>query len=309
MNTDDLRCHLLACLEETGTGIGLFDPQDQLRHANAYFRQAYALAPQDSPSWENMMRRCHRERRGLLIADPDIDAWLARVRLRRRQAPQRCFESDLVDGRWMRVTETLHADGWLLAVTTDITPLKVHESVLERARDQALRLSITDPLTGLHNRRHVFQRLDELFLHARQLRYALTLVVIDLDHFKQINDAHGHGVGDQVLVHFARHLERALRPQDLVGRIGGEEFLLALPNTEAQGAHQVLARLRASLSGSAAVPALPSLQTQFSSGVAHALPDDTPESLWTRADRALYRAKTAGRGRDLDDDTVTGFAV
>ncbi len=308
MTNDDLRLRLLACLEETGTGIGLFDPEDRLRYANAYFRQAYALDAQGDPSWETIMRRCHAERRGLLIADPDIDAWLARVRLRRRQAPHRSFESDLVDGRWMRVSETLHVDGWLLAVTTDITALKVHESVLERARDQALHLSITDPLTGLHNRRHVVQRLDELFMNARQLRYPLTLVVIDLDHFKQINDAHGHGVGDEVLVHFARHLERALRPQDLAGRIGGEEFLLVLPNTD-RGARQVLARLRDSLAERLPVPTVPGVQTRFSSGVAHARIDDTPASLWTRADRALYRAKSTGRGRDLDDDTVSGFAV
>ncbi|MFN4359717.1 MAG: diguanylate cyclase [Hylemonella sp.] len=305
----DLPLQLLGCLDEAATGIGLFDPGDRLCYANRYFREAYALAADSTPTWEEMMRRCHREHVGLLIDSDDIETWLARVRAKRRQAPLRCFESDLADGRWMRVTETLHPGGWLLAMTTDVTALKVNESTLRQARDEALRLSITDALTGMHNRRYVFERLDELFLSARQLRYPLAVAVIDLDHFKEVNDAYGHGVGDQVLQHFARVLRQALRPQDLVGRIGGEEFLLALPNTEPQGVHQVLRRLRTILAADLPVPALPQLRTTFSSGVAHALPDDNVHTLWTRADRTLYRAKTAGRGLDLDDDAGTGFAV
>ncbi len=305
--TAELQLQLLRCLDEGVAGIGLFDAAERLRYANPHFRNAYALGADEAPSWEEMMRRCHRERVGLLIDTPDIDAWLARVRRSHRQRPLRSFESDLVDGRWMRVTETLHIDGWLLVMTTDVTALKINESVLRQARDQAVRLSITDPLTGLHNRRHVFERLDDLFLDARELRYPLTLVVIDLDHFKQINDSHGHAAGDQVLRHFAAQLQQALRPQDLVGRIGGEEFLLVLPNTSPQGARQVLGRLRGNLHAQPA--ALPGPRLDFSSGIAHLLPEDSVQALWTRADRALYRAKRAGRGLDLEADTGTGFAV
>ena len=306
---NDLHLALLSCLDEASTAIGLFDPDDRLRYANRHFQATYALAPDAEPCWEDLMRHCHRERVGLLIETDDIEAWLAQVRRTRRQVPLRSFESDFVDGRWMRVSETLHSNGWVMVMATDVTALKVNESTLRQARDEAVHLSITDPLTGLHNRRHVFERLGQLFTQAREMRYPLSLAVLDLDHFKQVNDSHGHATGDQVLVHFAGQLRQALRPQDLAGRIGGEEFLLALPNTEPQGMHQVLRRLRSSLGASAPVPALPQLRTSFSSGIAHALPDDTVESLWTRADRTLYRAKTAGRGQDLDDDTVTGFAV
>ena len=308
MNSD-LQEQLLRSLGEGSVGIGLFDPGDTLRYANRYFRLAYALQDNDAPNWEGMMRHCHRNRVGLLIESDDIEAWLARVGQKRRRVPVRSFDSDLVDGRWMHVTETQQPDGWLLVMTADVTALKVNEVTLRAARDQAVRLSITDPLTGLHNRRHVFEQLEALFLSARQMRYSLCLVVIDLDLFKQINDSHGHGTGDQVLVHFARHLEQALRPQDLVGRIGGEEFLLALPNTEPQGARRVLNRLRASLETHPPSVDLPELRTGFSSGLAHALSGDTVQTLWARADRALYRAKNAGRGLDLDDDTVTSFAV
>lgn len=309
MNTD-LCLRLSRCLDDAASGVGLFDPDDRLRYANQYMREAYGIAPEAFPDWTDMMRNCFHAQTGLLIKTDNIETWLQEVQQRRRQSTVRCFESDLVDGRWMRVTETLHEDGWLLTVTTDISALKANESVLQEARDQAVQLASTDPLTGLFNRRHVFTRLDVLFDQARDLRYPLTLAVIDLDHFKRVNDSYGHGVGDQVLVHFAQKFEARRRPQDLVGRIGGEEFLMVLPNTTAQGARQVLARLREDLAHSQAAPDHPELRLSFSSGVAQMKTSDTNASaLYQRADQALYGAKHEGRGRDLADDASTDFAV
>jgi diguanylate cyclase (GGDEF)-like protein len=310
LNTNDPRLRLIHCLDETASGIGLFDPDDRLCYVNRYMREAYGIAPDALPSWADMMRNCFHARVGLLIQTDDIEAWLRQIGQRRRQSALRCFESDMVDGRWMRVTETLHEDGWLLTVTTDISALKAQESMLQQARDQALQLAITDPLTDLFNRRHVFDQLDALFQQARGLRYPLTLAVIDLDHFKQVNDRHGHSVGDQVLVHFAQQLEARRRPQDLVGRIGGEEFLMALPNTTVQGTRQVLARLRQDLAHKQAVPEHPELRLSFSSGLAQMNTQDADASaLYQRADRALYGAKHGGRARDLDDDAPSSFVV
>jgi len=206
---------------------------------------------------------------------------------------------------WIELSEVTDASQQrthFVAVVNDITQKK-------RAEQELRYLANYDTLTNLPNRTLLNERLSRAIVRARRQDSRLALLFLDLDHFKDVNDAHGHGVGDQVLVHFARVLRQALRPQDLVGRIGGEEFLLALPNTEPQGVHQVLRRLRGILTAQPPVAALPQLRTTFSSGVAHALPDDNVHTLWTRADRALYRAKAAGRGVDLDDDTVTGFAV
>ncbi|EGI75736.1 GGDEF domain-containing protein [Hylemonella gracilis] len=303
MTTDDPRLRLLECLDDAASGIGLFDPDDRLRYANRYMREAYGIAVGAFPYWTDMMRNCFQARAGLLIQTNDINSWLRQVAQRRRQTAVRCFESDMVDGRWMRVTETLHNDGWLLTVVTDVTALKAHESMLQQARDQAVQLAITDPLTGLFNRRHVFARLGALFHQARDLRYPLTLAVIDLDHFKQVNDRYGHSVGDKVLVHFAQKFEARRRPLDLVGRIGGEEFLMVLPNTTVQGARQVLARLREDLTQSLPVPAHPDLALSFSSGLAQMNAQDTEAAtLYQRADRALYGAKHEGRARDYDDE-------
>jgi diguanylate cyclase (GGDEF)-like protein len=309
LNHDDPRLRLLDCLDDASSGIGLFDPDDRLCYANRYMREAYGIAPDAHPYWTEMMRNCYQSRVGLLIETNDIEAWLQQIQQRRRRTPVRSFESDMVDGRWMRVTETLHQDGWLLNVITDVSALKANESMLQQARDQAVQLSITDPLTGLHNRRHAFARLNDLFQQARDLRYPLTVAAIDLDHFKQINDNYGHSIGDQVLVHFAQQLEARRRAQDLVSRIGGEEFLMVLPNTTAGGARQVLARLRQDLLQSLPAPEHPELRTGFSSGLAQmGTQDADATALYRRADRALYRAKHGGRGLDLDDDAPLPIA-
>jgi diguanylate cyclase (GGDEF)-like protein len=290
--------HLLDALREGPVGWGLFDPQERLQAANAAFLDAFATTLDGAPCWETLMRRCHAERRGLRVDTDDIDAWIARVRQSYRRVPLRCFESDLVDGRWMWVTETLNPEGWVLALMTDVTPLKTHESTLRSARDQAVLASHTDPLTELYNRRYIFDRLDDLIASTRGMRLPLAVAMIDLDDFKHINDQHGHGVGDRVLKHFAAQLKRHLRPLDTAGRIGGEEFLLVLPNAPQGGAQRALELLRALLHGAVApLPDLPALRYSFSAGLALVASTETGEQLVRRADRALYRAKREGRDR------------
>lgn len=301
----DLPHQLLASLEDSPACVGLFDPLERLRYANRSFLDALATTLDGAPSWEAIMRECHRRHLGLLIETDDIEAWLARVRRTFRKVPVRRFESDLVDGRWLSITETLRDDGWCLVVGTDVTPMKTNEADLQRSRDSAVRHSLTDPLTRLHNRRSIFMRLAELLGHARHLRYPLTVAAIDLDHFKAINDRHGHAVGDRVLEHFGTQLRRHLRPADVAGRIGGEEFLIVLPNADVGGADQALSRLRQLIDGDPPDLQRPELRYGFSAGLTLAQPADTIELLYQRADRALYLAKSAGRGRN---ETLDGAA-
>ena len=298
---------LLRHLDDTEVAVALFDPEERLAYANHRFLQAHCQGLGLTPSWEEIMRHAHRRRAGLLIEDPDIDRWLAQVRQRYRKLPRRVFESDFTDGRWMRVTEETAADGWQLSVLNDVTSLKVNEAELRRARDAALTASITDPLTGLPNRRHVFDRLQGLLAEAADLRLPMAVAVIDIDLFKQINDAHGHGAGDGVLAGFARTVAGLLRQGDMLGRIGGEEFLLVLANSGQAGAGRVLAQARAALQTAVLVADRPEVRINFSAGVAVAQAGDTPDTLWQRADRGLLAAKAAGRGRDLfvpDADTA-----
>jgi diguanylate cyclase (GGDEF)-like protein len=289
---------LLQQLEASHIAVALFDPQERLVYGNPSFRGVHWRDLDGTPTWEDIMRTAHRRQAGVLIETADIDSWIANVRRRYRQQPRRTFESDLSDGRWMRVTEETAPDGWQLSVSTDVTTLKVTEADLRRARDAALVASITDPLTGLPNRRHVFARLEALMTEAFELRLPLTVAVIDLDRFKQINDAHGHAAGDSVLVTFAERLAATLRPRDVLGRIGGEEFLLVLMNTGRTGAERVLAEARLALQAGA--PARwPAVQVDFSAGVTVLSPGDSSDALWQRADRGLYTAKAAGRGCDV----------
>ncbi len=170
----------------------------------------------------------------------------------------------------------------------------------KQIRDQALH----DPLTGLSNRRELFAQLAHELARGRRSGQSLTLCVMDLDHFKRINDSHGHGVGDQVLVQVSEILRACLRETDLIGRIGGEEFVLALPETGAAGAATVLERCRETIASSP-VPLESGdfLTVTASFGAVLWLPGHpanhalTDTQLLSRADEALYLAKGAGRNR------------
>ena len=290
---------LLECLERSPVGIALFDPQERLAYANRSFLQVHWEGLDGLPTWEEIMRQAHRGRRGVLIENDDIEGWLASVRKSYRQQPRRVFESDITDGRWMRVGEENFADGWQLVTSTDVSTLKRSEAELRHARDAALLEAITDPLTALPNRRHVYECLARQMEDAAELRFPLTVAVIDLDQFKAINDQHGHGVGDQVLVWFGRQLTATLRPRDTVGRIGGEEFMLVLVNTGRQGAERVLGQLRERMAAAPLRCLPPALVIGFSAGIVEAQLGESLESLVQRADKGLYLAKGSGRGRDV----------
>lgn len=156
-------------------------------------------------------------------------------------------------------------------------------------------LAVTDPLTGLPNRRGFEERAQAMLAHARRHELPLTALMLDLDHFKQINDRHGHEVGDRALQLFSRLLKETRRNGDLAARLGGEEFCLLLHDDPAAGP-SFDQRLRARLQQAA--PAELGLSLDFSAGLAALRRSDTGIlALLARADAALYEAKAAGRGR------------
>lgn len=170
---------------------------------------------------------------------------------------------------------------------------------LERAfHETLLDLSTKDPLTGLANRASTLAEFQNRF--GLSLRYdrPLSIAVCDLDHFKQVNDTYGHGAGDLVLRNFGECLMATLREADLAGRIGGEEFLMVLPETELSGVRPFAERLRRTLAANPVrLPSGP-LSVTCSLGIAErAATDLEPGQLLARADAALYRAKGAGRDR------------
>ncbi|RSM40104.1 hypothetical protein DMB66_57560 [Actinoplanes sp. ATCC 53533] len=159
-------------------------------------------------------------------------------------------------------------------------------------------LALTDGLTGLFNRRHFFQLADREIATARRRASPLTALMLDIDHFKQINDGYGHPVGDQVIVTVANRLNATIRKTDLVGRYGGEEFVIFLPDTGYDGANILAERIRAAVADHPVETDAGPLTVTASIGLAPYLFTDTePGSLLARADEALYGAKQSGRNR------------
>ncbi len=165
---------------------------------------------------------------------------------------------------------------------------------LRRLNDQLRIKSQTDSLTGLANRAALDRRFATALEQARRYRRPLSIVMLDIDHFKRINDDFGHQMGDRVLRDFAALLDDCLRGSDAVGRWGGEEFLILCPETSGPQAVQFAERL---CEQARAFPFATGISQTLSAGVAELSPSDTPDSLLRRADAALYRAKHEGRDR------------
>jgi diguanylate cyclase (GGDEF)-like protein len=172
-----------------------------------------------------------------------------------------------------------------------------------RREDSVRRLSLTDPLTQLANRRAIIARLRHEQESSASTRRPLSVIMIDLDHFKQLNDEHGHAAGDEALQAAGQRLARALRQSDHLGRFGGEEFLLVLPGTDWQGASLLAERCRALLAGEPLtlsddrrVELTASLGLYCNAGDWQ----DSPDDMLRKADEHLYRAKAAGRNRVAD---------
>lgn len=177
---------------------------------------------------------------------------------------------------------------------------KRYNDHLRASVTQTIEMAVTDPLTGLHNRRYLDSHLETLFDRALARRRPLSLMITDIDRFKTINDSWGHDGGDQVLKEFAARLRRNVRGIDLACRFGGEEFVVVMPDTDGQIAERVAERIRAEIAGRPFPVGRDgrSIEVTVSVGVAAMLPArDRVADLLKRADTALYEAKSGGRNR------------
>ena len=291
--------HYLAALIDgiaaTGVGVGLFDPQDRYVFGSPAFVEFLDVQP-GPQTYASMMRHCHGSGRGIAIPNPDVDAWIRAALLKRRAQPLRTLEKDLCDGRWLRISETTFNNGWVLNILCDITDLKSHEITLCEARDAALVAAETDALTGLFNRAAIMSRFAEAVEHKGRSSEPLSIALIDLDHFKLINDGFGHDAGDRVLVDFGNLCRATLRTSDTFGRVGGEEFFCIMPATVVSDAADFMQRLRHRTERSRPT-ADRTLSYTMSAGVAVLEMGETAQAFYLRTDRLLYAAKTAGRNQ------------
>ena len=191
----------------------------------------------------------------------------------------------------------------LLGITSKVASraLPIRTGDVQTLIDQLCELSFEDGLTGLWNRRYLERRLEQELLRARREHTSCAMALVDVDHFRRINDSYGRRIGDQVLKEIAELLRAALRAtDDIAGRFGGEQFIVLLPDTDIEGAQTVAERLRQAVEGlrSRHLPA--ALTLTVSIGVANhqsSFADTTALDLTDDADRALHAAKKSGRNR------------
>jgi two-component system cell cycle response regulator len=177
---------------------------------------------------------------------------------------------------------------------------KRYTDMLRSNLDQSLEAAVTDQLTGLHNRRYMTSQLEPLVARATRGGEPVAALMLDIDHFKKINDSFGHDVGDEVLREFAVRLASNVRAVDVPCRYGGEEFVVVMPDTTLADAHRIAERIRLHVSGSPIRVAggKEILNITISIGVAATLGEgDTPEALLKRSDEAVYEAKASGRNK------------
>jgi two-component system cell cycle response regulator len=187
----------------------------------------------------------------------------------------------------------------LLARVRTQVKRKRYSDHLRNRLEESIEASVIDSLTGLHNRRYMETHLTTLVDEARLSGRSLSVLLADIDHFKQVNDTYGHDAGDAVLKEFSARFRRNTRGIDLACRCGGEEFLIIMPDTTMARAYQVGERLRVSIA-SDACPIGPGQGIHLTASVGLATlegPDDTPETVFRRADSALFAAKRRGRNR------------
>ncbi len=197
------------------------------------------------------------------------------------------------------VTKPFH-EKELLARVRIHTKLKLLQDELREKNAQLEALSVTDALTGLANRRHLMTKLDQEVQRARRYKTPLSVVMIDIDHFKQVNDTYGHAMGDEVLRGIGKMLKAGVRTTDLAARYGGEELTLVLPHTDLPAAIQVADALRQRFAELDHTHDGVTIRKTASMGVAaRDGQGEVPnaEDLLKYADEALYRAKEGGRNR------------
>ncbi len=176
---------------------------------------------------------------------------------------------------------------------------KRYADALRENMQHALELAVVDALTGLNNRRFLESHLASALDRAAHVGLPLSLMLVDVDHFKSVNDTHGHDVGDEVLRTLAQRIRRVVRSADLVCRLGGEEFVIVMSDTPLSVAARIAERVRASVQSSPFKIGAPAglLSVTVSIGLAERGAGANPDALMRRADKALYDSKAAGRNR------------
>ena len=209
----------------------------------------------------------------------------------------KAIETKVIEEVESEENETKILESKIAGMSDKIKSLEDHAQNLEKEVREKHMAAITDPLTGLLNRAAYVQALEKSWMLWESNNTPSTILVWDIDHFKMINDRHGHAAGDKVLQSVASKLKSGASKEDIIARFGGEEFVMLLTNKTLEEGMQLAENIRELISNTDFTYKNVSLQVTISCGVASFVTKDTPTTLFERADKALYQAKRSGRDR------------
>jgi len=286
-------------VEVSNDGYAIFDSEDTLIYCNKKFSELLSV-PIDSSNYVNLegiLRENYKNGRGIRVNSGDIEAFISYTMKVRRSRDFRLFEVDFIDGRWFLFSEQLNEQNEILVQIKDITKQKVSEQSLEEAVSDLRSAALTDELTKVGNRRALVESVGNELSRCRRSGASMTMFLIDLDLFKLVNDTYGHQGGDEALRHVADLIKTSLRPYDILGRIGGEEFAVFLSNTNGEDGLQIAERTREAIEDSPICYKGKTINLTISIGLTTLGCNAAFENLYEQADEALYRSKKMGRNR------------
>jgi diguanylate cyclase (GGDEF)-like protein len=282
---------LRAALDQSAVGVVLLDADLRAQFINRAYRRLFRLPEpmaDGKPTFIELMHHA-RDTQTYRIPAEELDAYISERTALVRAGDERPVDIRLADGDVIRFRCKALSDGGRMLSYGNV-------SDLVRMADELAQLATIDPLTGIHNRRHFVARLDTEWNRYRRYGRPFSLLVLDIDHFKAVNDNHGHDVGDQAIVSVARLCRAGTRESDLAARIGGEEFAILLPETDIADACVAAERLRNAIAARPVPCRGGHIAITVSIGVAAAGATTIgPTELMKHADEALYAAKRAGR--------------
>ncbi|MEW7007027.1 diguanylate cyclase [Lentilitoribacter sp. EG35] len=280
---------LIDAMESLPNGFVLYDKNDRLVICNQRYRDLYAKSADlmvPGAFFSEIIRK-GVERGQYIEAVGREEEWIAK-RLKDHNNPGEPIEQKLPDDKWLRVQERRTSEGGFVGFRIDISQLKQQERKLEQ-------LAWTDSLTSALNRHRFMELAGKELDRAKRHNHEMSFMLLDADHFKQINDEYGHAAGDAVLIELVKRSTKVLRAHDLMGRFGGEEFCVLLPDVDAAGAARAAERLRKAVAELPFIFEGQLIKASISIGVATLAADEGLRRLMKRADTALYQAKNAGR--------------
>lgn len=292
-------------LDSVPDSFGILNAEREVVYCNSTFASMFGVSKEEAigKHHKDLLEIAWHSSSGVKIDADDFATWFENLIRTQASTPVGHFESDMKDGRWYKMTRINLKNGFMLVFGVDITDLKNTQKSLEVANQQIELLANTDQLTGVNNRRAFDLLSAQEIERAIRYRQPLSLLALDIDFFKSINDNYGHEGGDEVLKEFARLCNALLRQSDSLCRIGGEEFAILLPMSSLSAARQIAERIRSNVEQHT-FPLSHLNQTiniTVSIGISYLIDTDAEiKALLARADSALYQAKGHGRNRVVE---------